>query len=100
MKRSWLISASLALSTVIFSTGCTTLERRLDQAAQKQGQAAAKVSLPEWPDDCRTLEPHAAVAEGAEIRSILVRERAQLDKANARVGRCADHYDGLRSSLQ
>ncbi len=60
----------------------------------------ARVSLPALPDDCRATEPHAPVSEGAEIRSILKRERTQLDKANARVGRCAEHYDGLKASLE
>lgn len=56
--------------------------------------------LPDWPDDCRKTEAHAAVTEGAEVRSILIRERGQLDKQNARTRRCADYYDDLKSKLK
>lgn len=45
------------------------------------------------------MESHAALTEGAEVRSILIRERAQLDRQNARTGRCAAYYDDLRQKI-
>lgn len=81
------------------STGCST-DAALKKAATDKGIAAARVTLPALPDDCRHLEPHAVIAVGDEVRSVLKAERRQLDKANARVGRCADHYDRTAKSLK
>jgi len=80
-------------------TGCGT-DAALKRAATDKGVAAARVTLPPWPDDCRKQEPHAAVAVGDEVRSVLKAERHQLDKANARVGRCAALYDATGRALQ
>lgn len=60
----------------------------------------ARVSLPDWPEDCSRHEPHAALTAGAELRSVLKRERAALDRSNNRVTRCADTYDGIKESFQ
>lgn len=84
----------LILSTII--SGCSATER-LNKAATTQGIIKASVVLPDWPADCKAKEPHAAIDVGAELRSVLVRERGQLDKANARVGRCGQFYDDVRS---
>jgi len=58
------------------------------------------VTLPEFPLDCRATEPHAALAVGAEVRSVLIRERVALDRQNARAGRCAGFYDDVKIRLQ
>ncbi|WP_064681749.1 hypothetical protein [Rhizobium bangladeshense] len=42
-------------------------------------------------------EAHAALTEGTEKLSALDRERAALDRANARVIRCADHIDDFNA---
>ena len=81
-------------------SGCSSLERWLREAAHVKGTAEARVTLPAWPKDCRAQEAHAPLVVGAEVRSILKRERAQLDKANRRVTRCADHYENLRRKFQ
>ncbi|NEI70939.1 hypothetical protein GR212_15250 [Rhizobium lusitanum] len=60
---------------------------------------AAGTNLPPLPDDCRKNEPHAGIRVGDELRSVLVKERGALDRANARNGRCADFYDDTRSSF-
>ncbi|PRD42307.1 hypothetical protein C5748_17165 [Phyllobacterium phragmitis] len=65
-----------------------------------QGTAQARVVLPALPSDCRAQEPHAALTVGAEVRSILKRERNALDSANARVGRCAGFYDSTVEEFQ
>lgn len=77
-------------------SSCSATER-LNKAATAQGTIKASVVLPDYPQDCRVLTPHAALDVGAELRSVLVRERGQLDRANARVGRCADFYDDVAS---
>lgn len=69
-------------------------------AAATQGRASAGVSLAEWPADCRVQEAHADLTEGAEARSVMIRERGQLDKQNARTERCASYYDDLRAKLR
>jgi len=58
------------------------------------------VTLPAYPADCTKKEPHAAIDVGAEALSVLKRERGQLDRANARVGRCAAFYVALRGKLK
>jgi hypothetical protein len=69
------------------STSCSSLEGRLDAASQQRGQAQARVTLPDAPAELRKQEAHAAIAEGMEALSVLKRERAALDRANARIGR-------------
>lgn len=80
-------------------TGCGT-SAALKKAATDQGIAAARVTLPALPDDCRAWEPHAAVNLGDEARSVLKAERRQLDKANMRVRRCAANYDATAKALK
>nr|WP_245411714.1 hypothetical protein [Phyllobacterium leguminum] len=65
-----------------------------------QGQSQARVTLPPLPTDCHVRETHAPLTIGAEVLSILKRERQALDRQNARTGRCADFYDGLKGGLQ
>ncbi|MEO3997166.1 hypothetical protein [Mesorhizobium sp. CAU 1732] len=80
------------------STGCASIDAaRL--AGASQGVSDAGLTIGVLPDDCRTIEPHAALVDGAEIRSVLKRERAALDRANARVTRCADYHDDLVEHL-
>ncbi|WP_342211605.1 hypothetical protein [Neomesorhizobium albiziae] len=82
-------------------SGCSSLDlARIEAAASRQGDAAAGIVLGELPDDCRAREPHAALVEGFEIRSILKRERAALDRANERLTRCADYHDDLVDHLE
>ena len=81
-------------------SSCASLEARLDKAAEKQGQAEIRVTLPDYPDDCRKQTPHAAIQEGAEALSVLKRERAALDRQNARTARCAAFYLDLKSKLE
>jgi hypothetical protein len=80
--------------------GCGTLEKALRSAARDKGAAQARVTLPALPEDCRRHEAHAPLVAGAELRSALKRERASVDRGNARIDRCAEHYDGLKARLQ
>jgi hypothetical protein len=81
--------------TLIVSS-CNTTDR-LNKAATTQGKIQAGIALPAWPDDCRKTEPHAPVEVGAELRSVLVRERSALDRQNSRTGRCGAFYDSVKS---
>lgn len=58
------------------------------------------MKLPDLPDDCRQTEEHAELTAGAEVRSVLIRERGALDQQNARTGRCAGFYDDTKSRLE
>lgn len=81
--------------------GCaSSSDARIISAAVQQGIAETGVNLPPLPDDCRIKEAHAPLVAGAEIRSTLKREREATNKANARVDRCADHYDATAKALQ
>ncbi|APY13147.1 hypothetical protein BKD02_01490 [Brucella sp. 09RB8910] len=75
-------------------------DRRLQEAAEQQGWAQAGIVPADYPDDCREKEPHAPLIEGAEVRSILKRERAALDRQNARTDRCAEFYDSWARGLR
>lgn len=81
-------------------SGCANLDKRLGKSAETTGTVKAAVNLPALPDDCRASEPHAALTTGAELRSVLKRERGALDRANARTGRCAGFYDDVKSNFQ
>lgn len=90
------VVASLIAAT---STGCQS-SAALKAAAKDKGVAAARVHLPVLPGDCREQEPHAPIAVGDEVRTVLKAERRHLDKANARVLRCAGHYDRTTEALK
>ena len=92
------LAAVVALTSLTL-IGCNT-SAELKQAATDKGVAAARVTLPALPDDCRFREPHAVINVGDEARSVLKAERRQLDKANARVGRCAKNYDATAKALK
>lgn len=79
------------------ASSCTST--RLKNAATTQGQIQARINLPEYPSDCRTKEPHAAISVGDEVRSVLKRERAALDRQNTRTDRCAAFYEDTKSRL-
>lgn len=64
-------------------------------AAEQTGRAQAERQLPAYPDDCRKKEDHAPLIDGAEVRSVLRRERQALERQNARTDRCAEFYDGV-----
>ena len=83
---------------MMFLPSCAQTDR-LAKAAAEQGIIAAGVNLPEWPEDCRKKEAHAPITEGAEARSVLIRERGALDRQNARGDRCSAFYDRLRAEL-
>jgi hypothetical protein len=85
------------MTTLISS--CATTDGRVIAAAEAQGRVDAGVRMAALPADCRNLEAHAALKTGDELRATLVRERAALDRQNARTGRCADFYDDQRARL-
>ncbi len=74
-----------------------SLTDRLEKASVEKGKIAAGTNLPPLPDDCRKKEPHAAVRVGDKLRSVVVRERGALDRANARGERCASFHDNTKA---
>ena len=89
----------VCLISPIWISSCTT-SQELARASAAQGRITAGVHLPALPADCRVKEPHAPMKVGDEARAVLKRERGQLDKANARVGRCAGFYDTTRKAFE
>ena len=63
------------------------------------GRAQAGVTLERQPDKCDEPVPHIALRPGVEVRSLLRRERAQLDVANARIVDCYAFNDNIRTGL-
>lgn len=82
---------TLIVLCLLVLTGCQTTS-----GAGIQGRANAGITLPPWPDECRIQEIHAALRKNEDIRAILKRERAALNRANERVTVCAEYYDQLR----
>ena len=95
-----MLVAPAVLTAAMSTSSCASLEAILRGHAKEKGIAAARVTLPELPADCRVKEPHAPVAVGAEARSIIKRERAALNRQNARTGRCAAFYDDVKEGLR
>jgi hypothetical protein len=86
---------------ILISCGSSCVDRAaLKAAATDQGRAAARVSLPPLPDDCRIQEPHAEARVGVQAITVLKRERSATNRANARVLRCADNYENVASALK
>lgn len=83
-----LLSVIAVLAAGMLVTSCASLDKRMTQAAVDLGVSQAKVNLPDRPEDCSKTEPHAVMKEGDEVRSVLKRERAALDRQNARTIRC------------
>lgn len=90
MAKAALVAVALALAL----GGCTH-----GGAAKLQGQIAAGVTMPEWPEECRRQEAHADLKRGVDIRVILKRERMALERQNVRAEVCARFYDELRVRL-
>ncbi|WP_319495995.1 hypothetical protein [uncultured Cohaesibacter sp.] len=100
MKKHSNALALAAICLLATLTGCATDDRRLEDAAIKQGIAEARAILPKLPEQCRKEFAHAGLTVGGEIRSVLKRERRQLDLANATIRACAVQYDKLREELR
>ncbi|WP_348642350.1 hypothetical protein [Rhizobium sp. ERR 922] len=84
---------------ILLTFSSCSLTDRLEKASSAKGVIAAGINLPPLPDDCRKKEPHAAVRVGDELRSVLVRERGALDRANERGERCAAFYDDTKANF-
>jgi hypothetical protein len=86
------------MATILSS--CGTLEKLLHDAASQKGKAQAGVHIPDQPADCRKTVPYAARKVGDEAVSVIDRSDRQLDKANARILRCAADRDNVKKKLE
>lgn len=80
-------------------SGCATNSAAQLRAAGDLGRANAGVTIERQPDSCGEPVPHIRIREGAELRSLLKRERAQLDVANDRIVDCYRFNADLGSGL-
>lgn len=78
--------------------GCAT--NRLGDAAGIEGRAKAAIILPVAPAWCRQAVAHASLTEGANVVSVLARERSGLDFANQRAANCWAWYDRAKLELE
>jgi hypothetical protein len=69
------------------------------RGADVLGRIGAGVDLPAQPTECAQPVPHIALSAGQELRSILKRERAQLDVANARQAACYRFNEDVRAKF-
>lgn len=72
----------------------------LHQSAAEKGRVEAGVHIADQPADCRLTVPRAARKVGDEAVSVLKRSDKQLDKANARILRCANDRDNVKAKLE
>lgn len=90
-----------AFVMAIALTGCASNQAQL-HAAGDLGRASAGITLQDQPAACGVNTPHASLTTGTEVRSILKRERAQLDAANGKRFDCylfnKVQIDGMRST--
>ncbi len=77
-------------------SGCSSSNLR---ASGDLGRARAGITIERQPDECGQPVQHVRIVEGAELRSLLKRERAQLDVANDRIVGCFRFNEELRASL-
>jgi hypothetical protein len=84
------LKGALALLTAATLIGC---------APGDPDVVAVAPTLPDWPAICRTPTPHADLTPGADVLTILARERDQLDLANRTQRQCAAFYDGVKKGL-
>jgi hypothetical protein len=76
------------------------LNQRLQTSAgERIGAAEVAIVLAPQPAQCALDTPHAPIEVGMEVRSILIRERAQLDQANAEKRDCFAFNEELRTNL-
>jgi hypothetical protein len=87
-----------AMLAALLVGGCSITDGRV--ASLLKGETEAGVQLPPWPAECRAKEIHAALLKGEDLRVILSRERAALEKANKRIETCAAYYDKLKALLE
>lgn len=90
------------MSLPIFLSGCANSKAVLGAAAAEQARAdvvgqaiAAGRDIPEQPADCRKQERHG-IATGDRLDAATLKAVRALDRANARVARCASWHDDLR----
>jgi hypothetical protein len=76
-------------------TGCAGTLRGADML----GRIGADIDLPAQPTECAQRVPHIALGEGQELRSLLKRERAQLDVANSRLLACWKFNEDVRAGF-
>jgi hypothetical protein len=79
-------------------SGCSGSNPEI-RASGDLGRGRAGLAIERQPDACGQTVPHVRVAEGAELRSLLKRERAQLDVANDRIRDCYQFNEELRAGL-
>ena len=98
MKPVSLLLVAAALLTSPILSGCAANSAQL-RAAGDVGRVNAGVTIERQPDLCGQPVQHIRIREGDELRSILKRERAQLDVANDRIVDCYRFNEDLRAGL-
>lgn len=79
---------------------CGNDQAIIHEAAKQQGQAAARVTLPPQPPECRQTLAHAPVAIGLDPVLVLAGERRVVNRLNGVVKRCAGFYDATAAALR
>lgn len=83
----------VALLIPLFLGACDQSSDRIAAAAQRKARAEV-FSLPLYPGDCRRFE-RSGVRMGEDMRTALLRTDQALARANARIVRCSEWYDGI-----
>lgn len=78
--------------------GCSGSSPNL-RASGDLGRARAGITIERQPDECGKTVPHIRLKVGDELRTVLKRERGQLDVANARIAECYRFNEDIRAGL-
>lgn len=80
-------------------TGCQSTEKRLSEAATRQGYVRAAVILPELPQPCRNEMDLVVPRENEKWRHVQIRWEVVRGNENEIKAACATFYDNLRTRL-
>ena len=77
----------------------TDLTDRNVEAAAEMGRLSAGITLPPWPDYCREPMPRVIPKLHEPVWGTQMRWQVVADNENKRILWCAEHYDGIVSSI-
>lgn len=88
----------LVVSSLIFLTACAGIDRRIDAAAEAEGQLEATRTLPDLPAYCRE-HTRSGVSRGDRLDTALLKTDAALAAEHERTRICAQWYDDLQEGF-
>nr|WP_236775622.1 hypothetical protein [Agrobacterium tumefaciens] len=86
--------------TTLILNGCVSTEGRLVKAAEAQGRAAADISLPDLPAECRKHIGRVIPQSGQKVRWTQKRWEFSADATDRQIDDCAAFYDDTKNRFE